>query len=134
MSPYIFVIATIVAITPIMIVSKIAIDRMKQNPEKKDKIYSSFFIGVALSETIPFILIVYGFTNLSTVANIEELYLPGLVIILFTIVAAIFIFLQRAVDVTEDIRGIITSFSLIALAMITAIPLISIVALISMIP
>ena len=80
------------------------------------------------------ILIVYGFTNLSPVAGIEELYVPGLIIILFTIVAAIFIFLQRAVDVTEEIKGVVATFSFIALAMTTAIPIISIVALFSMMP
>src|SRR5690625_3084335 len=134
MGPYIFVIATIVAIIPILIISKIAMGRIKENPEQREKIYSQFFIGIALSETIPLILIVYGFANLSIVASIKELYVPGLIIILFTIVAAFFIFLQRAVDVTEDIKGMVTTFSFIALAMITAIPIISIVALFSMIP
>lgn len=134
MGPYIFVIATIIAIVPILIISKIAMDRIKESPEQREKIYSQFFIGIALSETIPIILIIYGFANLSAVANIEELYTPGLIIILFTIVAAIFIFLQRAVDVTEEIKGMVSTFSLIALAMTTAIPIISIVALFSMIP
>src|SRR5699024_7788179 len=85
MGPYIFVIATIVAIVPILIISKIAMGRIKENPEQREKIYSQFFIGIALSESIPLILIVYGFANLSPVASIEELYAPGLIIILFTI-------------------------------------------------
>lgn len=134
MGPYIFVIATILAITPILIVYKIAMDRLKENPEQNSKIYSQFFIGVALSETIPIILIIYGFANLTMVASIEEIYTPGLIIILFTALAALFIFLQRAVDVTEDLKGMVTTFSFIALAMSTAIPIISIVALFTMIP
>ena len=108
--------------------------RIKENPERREKIYSQFFIGIALSESIPLILIVYGFANLSPVASIEELYAPGLIIILFTIIAAIFIFLQRAVDVTDEIKGVVATFSFIALAMTTAIPIISIVALFSMMP
>jgi len=133
MGPYIFVIATILAITPILIIYKIAMERIKENPEQIAKAQSQFFIGVALSETIPIILIVYGFSNLTTVASIEEIYAPGLIIILFTALAAFFIFLQRAVDVTEELKPMITIFSLIGLAMCTAIPIISIVALFSMI-
>src|SRR5690625_5959092 len=134
LGPYIFVIATIVAIVPILIISKIAMGRIKENPERREKIYSQFFIGIALNESIPLILIVYGFANLSPVASIEELYAPGLIIILFTIVAAIFIFVQRAVDVTDEIKGVVATFSFIGLAMTTAILIISIVALFLMMP
>lgn len=134
MSPYIFVVATIVAITPILIVFKIAMERIKENSEQARKVQSQFFIGVALSETIPIILIVYGFSNLTTVADINEVFAPGLIIILFTALAAFFIFLQRAVGVPDDMKPMVNSFSLVALAMTTAIPIISIVALFSMIP
>jgi len=134
MGPYVFVIATILAITPILIIFKIAMERIKENPEQISKIQSRFFIGVALSEAIPLILIVYGFSNLTTVATIKDVYTPGLIIILFTALAAFFIFLQRAVGVPEDIKPVINSFSLVALAMTTAIPIIAIVALFSMIP
>lgn len=134
MSPYIFVIATILAITPILMIYKIAMGKLKENPEQVGKVQSQFFIGVALSETIPIILIVYGFSNLKMVESIEAIFAPGLIIVLFAALAAFFIFLQRAVDVTEDIKQMVNSFSLIALAMSTAIPIISIVALFSMIP
>lgn len=134
MGPYVFVIATILAITPILVIFKVMIERIKENPEQREKAHMQFFIGVALSEFIPIILIVYGFANLTPVASIDELYTPGLIIILFTIVAAFFIFLQRTVGVAEDIKQFINLFAMIALAMTTAIPIISIVALITMIP
>lgn len=134
MGPYVFVIATILAITPILIIFKVMLGRLKENPEQSGKIQSQFFIGVALSETIPLILIVYGFMNLTTASSVEEIYAPGLIIILFTALAAFFIFIQRAVDVGEEIKPVVNSFALIALAMTTAIPIISIVALFSMIP
>lgn len=134
MGPYIFVIATILAITPILMIFKVMVGRLKEKPEQSSKIQSQFFIGVAMSETIPMILIVYGFVNLTSATNIEEVYAPGLVIILFTALAAFFIFIQRAVDVGEDIKQMVNSFALIALAMTTAVPIISIVALFSMIP
>ncbi len=134
MGPYMFVIATILAITPIMIILKVTMERIKENPDQRNKAQTQFFIGVALSEAIPIILIVYGFSNLTAVASIEELYIPGLIIILFTVVAALFIFLQRTVDVEEELKQVIDSFAMVALAMTTAIPIISIVALFSMIP
>lgn len=134
MGAYIFVVATILAITPILIIFKITMERIKENPEQRGKIQTQFFIGVALSETIPIILIVYGFSNLTTVSSIEELYAPGLIIVLFALVAAFFVFLQRTIGVPDDIKEVVNSFALIALAMTTAIPLISIVALFSMIP
>jgi F0F1-type ATP synthase membrane subunit c/vacuolar-type H+-ATPase subunit K len=134
LGPYIFVVAAILAVTPMLIIFKITMERIKEHPKQSAKAQTHFFIGVALSELIPIILIIYGFSNLTTVENIEELYAPGLIIILFTAVAAFFIFLQRVVGVTDDMKQFVHSFAMIALAMTTAIPMISIIALITMIP
>lgn len=134
MSPYIFVLATILAIIPILIIFKVSMERIKENPKMREKAQIQFFIGVALSEVIPIILFVYGFSNISPVQTINELYLPGIIILLMMGFAAFFIFLQRMVDVEEDLKDVINIFAMIGLAITNAIPIVSIVALFTMMP
>lgn len=134
MSPYVFVLATIVAIIPILIIFKVSMERIKENPKNRGKVTIHFFIGVALSEIVPIILVVYGFSNISPVQTINELYVPGLIILLMMGFAAFFIFLQRMTDVDEELKDVTTIFAMIGLALTNAIPIMSIVALVTMLP
>ncbi|MFC4025007.1 hypothetical protein ACFOUV_14530 [Oceanobacillus longus] len=126
MSPYLFTVAAVIAVIGIMVVFKINIDKMKENPEQFGKAQNNFFIGVALSESIPIILIVFGLINAEPVP-MEELYIPAAIVIMMMVFAAFFIFLQRNVDVAEDQKQQVNSFSLIALMLANAIPIIALV-------
>lgn len=129
MSPYLFVVAALLAVLPILLIFKISIESIKENPNDYMKVQQRFFIWVAVAEIIPILLIIYGFSNMDTVYPIEELLLPG-IIVLFTIgFASLFIFLQRIIDVNEESRGIIQQFVMLSIALVNAIPLISIVSL-----
>lgn len=134
MNPYIFVIAVAIAILPILIIYKVTIERIKEQPKQLAKAQTQFLIGSALSEVIPIILIVYGFSNLAPVEDIQELYIPGIIIILITSISAFFILLQRTVGVEKDIQGIVNQFAILSLSITSALPIISIIALVSMIP
>jgi len=134
MNPYIFVIAVTIAILPILIIYKVTIERIKEQPKQLAKAQTQFLIGSALSEVIPIILIVYGFSNLAPVEDIQELYIPGIIIILITSISAFFILLQRTVGVEKDIQGIVNQFAILSLSITSALPIISIIALVSMIP
>lgn len=134
MSPYAFVVAAVLAVLPILILFKIMIERIKENPENIGKIQVQFFIGVALSEILPLILIVYGFANIETVASAEEIYLPIIITLLMVGFANFFIFLQRLVDVEEDMKNAIFTFSAISMALTSSIPIVSILALFTMMP
>lgn len=134
MGAYYFVIATALAVLPISFIFKITIERIKENPDVLMKAQTNFFIWVALIEVIPIILVIFGFINMTPAESINELLIPGLIIIVLMGFGALFIFLQRTIDVTEETKDIINTFSMIGLAMINAIPLISIVSLIMMMP
>lgn len=133
--PYIFVTASIISILVIIIAFKINIEKLKADPESSGHVQVRFFLTVALGELIPIILIIYGFINIETVTGIEELYLPGLIIILAIVIAAFFIFLQKAVGVKDkQTQQLAHMFTMITLSLIMSIPIVSIVALFTMLP
>lgn len=134
MIPYIFVFATVLAIFPILIIFKVAMEKIKVDPKNPAKAQIRFFIGAALSEVIPILLIIYGFANLSPVETMNELYMPGILILLFMGFATFFVLLQRTIDVDESNQDIVTVFSMIGLSLVNAIPIVSIVALFTMMP
>lgn len=134
MSPYIFVIATVLAIIPILIIFKVSMERIKEDPNNRAKAQIQFFIGAALSEVVPLILFVYGFSNISPVQTVNELYLPGIIILLAMGFATFFIFLQRMIDVDEELKDVANIFAMIGLSIASAIPIVSIVALFTMMP
>lgn len=134
MSPYFFILPTLLAIIPILIVFKVTIERIKEDPSVSRKAQVHFMIGVAVSEVIPIILFVYGFINLTPVNDIEELYLPGIIILLIMGIAAFFILLQRVVDVDEDTKPLVMTFTTLTFAVSASLPILSIVALVMMLP
>lgn len=133
MNPYIFVVATFLAVIPFVIIFKISVERMKENPEQFIKTQVYFFIWVAMIETIPIILIVFGMMNITPVQTMEELHTPGLIILLLMGFAIFFIFLQRTFDVTDDMKHSLHQFAIIAIGLVSAIPILSIVSLFMMI-
>ncbi|HEX6593671.1 MAG TPA: hypothetical protein VF095_03670 [Bacillota bacterium] len=134
MIPYIFVGATFLAMIPFVVLFKISVERIKENPEQYAKTILSFFIWVALIEAIPILLIVFGMMNMAPVQTVEELYTPGLLILLLTGFAIFFVFLQRTFDIPDDLKQSVHQFALIAIGLVLAIPMLSIVSLFLMIP
>ncbi|MEN2767331.1 hypothetical protein [Ornithinibacillus xuwenensis] len=134
MNAYLFALAAVLAVIPILFLFKINIEKIKENQENIGKIQTNFFIGVAIAEAIPIILIVFGMLDLSPVSSIDELIIPGIIVIFSMLFAAFFIFLQRSVGVPEEAKQAATTFSAIGLAMANAIPIVSLVSLIMMMP
>lgn len=134
MTPYIFLIATVIAVFPILVIFKVTVERIKENPEKLQKRFMQFFIFVALFEAIPIVLIVYGLSQATSVQSIEQLYMPGILILLIISIAALFIFLQWRVGTDQELKSTIAQFAFIAFALTISIPIISFVGLLMMLP
>jgi F0F1-type ATP synthase membrane subunit c/vacuolar-type H+-ATPase subunit K len=134
MVAYYFVAAAVLAALPILTLYKVLVGKLKEEPTAQANIQQKFFIGVALSETIPLLLIVFGYINLTPVNSMEELYIPGLIVLFIMAYAAFFIFLQRNVDVTPEAKPIVQSFTLISLALALGVPIIALVSLFMMMP
>jgi F0F1-type ATP synthase membrane subunit c/vacuolar-type H+-ATPase subunit K len=134
MVAYYFVAAAVLAALPILTLYKVLVGKLKEEPSAQASIQQKFFIGVALSETIPLLLIVFGYINLTPVNSVEELYIPGLIVLFIMAYAVFFIFLQRNVDVTPEAKPIVQSFTLISLALALGVPIIALVSLFMMMP
>lgn len=134
MGIYLFVVAAILAAVSISVLFKINIGKIKEQPELANKVQTNFFIGVAISEAIPLILLIFGIINTETVSSIEQLFIPAIIIILTIVCASFFLFLQSKVDVIEENKASVTTFTAIGIAMVNAIPLISLVFLFTLTP
>ncbi len=121
-----FTAAAIIAVIGILIVFKVNLDKIKEDPEQVAKAQSNFFIGVAIIEILPLIMIVFALIH-AVPLPIEEIYIPAFIIIILMAFAMFFIFLQRKVDVEEDRKQAVNQFSIIAIALANAIPIIALV-------
>jgi|GEM_PF-6363698 len=136
MSPYIFVVAAALAVIPMLIIFKVTIERIKEDPSPatRKKATTQFFIGIFLSEVIPIILFIYGFANLVPADQMEDLFVPGLIILLLILISGLFVFMQRTFDVPAELKDQLNVFAVIGFAVTNTIPILTIVGLIMMIP
>src|SRR5699024_9928139 len=111
MNQYIFVVATLLLVIQLVFSFNISVKWMIENTEQFIKTPVYFFIWVAMIETIPIILIVFGMMNITPVQTMEELHTPGLIILLLMGFAIFFIFLQRTFDVTDDMKHSLHQFA-----------------------
>ena len=128
MGVYIFVIAAAVAVFGILMMYKKNVERLKENPSQVAEVHKNFFIGTAVIEALPIVLLILGFVNVEPVP-MEQIYLPAIIVIMLIAFSVFFIFLQRAVGTDEDSKQVVTSFSMIAVMMSNAIPIIALVFL-----
>lgn len=133
--PYIFVAAALIAALATAILFKITIEKIKANPDSVGNAQMKFFIGIAISEFVPILLLVYGFATMEKVGTVEDLYLPGLIVILAIAISAFFIFLQRAVGTNHaQTQKIANNFAMMSFMVIITLPIVSLVGLFMMVP
>lgn len=133
-SEYVFIIASIIAIFSILTIFKIQLKKLKADPDNMQKIQLTFFIGIAIAELIPVVLLFYGIMNITPVAALSELYVPTFIILAAMALGSFFVYLQTKADVSEDAKSLVTSFAFVANAVAMSIPIISLVGLFMMLP
>jgi F0F1-type ATP synthase membrane subunit c/vacuolar-type H+-ATPase subunit K len=131
---YLPVLASIIAVVGILTFFKRNLEKIKENPEMTGKHQTNLFIGAAISEAIPIVLIIIGFVNMAPVGSVDELVVPFTIIIGLIVFAIIYIFLQSRIDVDENAKFVVRSFGIITAGLVNAIPIISLVMLIMMVP
>jgi MFS family permease len=142
-----FVIATVIAVLGILFAFKNMMSHVREKLEKGQEIrgesiqqeQTRFFIKVAMVEAIPILLIVYGFMQIEHIQ--EQNYntlLPILIIICVVIFALIqILFLKRDMvgqhdPISTESNTLVNTLMMIGLAMVSAIPIVSIVAIFTM--
>lgn len=124
-----YVLAAAIAVFGILMFYKRNVERIKEDPEQVAEAQKNFFIGAAISESLPIVLLILGLVNQDPV-RMQDIYLPGLFIVGLMAFSVFFIFLQRAVGTDEASKQAVTNFSLVALMVTNAIPIVAIVFLI----
>ncbi len=123
--------AAIVATTGIGIVIRKAMRELATNPDQRQQIQSRMFIGVAIAEMLPLILIVLGFTMLESFTG--SVVVPVAITIAVTVVNFV-ILLRTFLDLVKDphadkqAKAMVQTTFFIGYALMTAIPIIAIVA------
>ena len=131
---YYFVIATALAVLPIAFIFKISLERLIEDPSSIEKTQTKFFLWIAVVETLPILFVIFGFINAEPVQTMNELMMPGIIVVMLAAFGVIFILLQRLSRIPEEIKGTVNTFVAIGIALINSIPIISIVALLTMMP
>src|SRR5690625_4976228 len=119
-----------------LIVFKVSIELIKDDPSPTtiQQATTQLFIGIFRSEVIPIILVIYGFANLVPADQMEDLFVPGLIILLLILISGLFVFMQRTFDVPAELKDQLNVFAVIGFAVTNTIPILTIVGLIMMIP
>ncbi|QSS98859.1 hypothetical protein IMZ31_12185 [Pontibacillus sp. ALD_SL1] len=81
---YFFVIAVLIATGGISFISRKALHDVAQKPDNLQSIQTKLFMGVALVEVIPIVLVVFGFINLdqSTINPVTPLILVAIITVI----------------------------------------------------
>ncbi|GGI17553.1 hypothetical protein [Gottfriedia solisilvae] len=126
-----FIIASFIATTGISFVVRNALKNIAVKPDESASIQSKMFIGVAVVEALPILFIILGYNGIES--STMNSTIPAILIL---IVAAINAFLIRRQSkellinhsTKEEAKPLISALEKISYALVTAIPIVGIVA------
>jgi len=138
---WLFVLAAIIAVLGILAAFKNLMSYVQQKIEENEEIsmqslqkkQGQFFVKVALSESIPLLLIVFGFILMDSSKD-QNIFIP-LLLVLAVLIFAIFqvVHIRRNAlgygETTTELKNIVNTLCFLGGALISAIPIISIVGL-----
>lgn len=123
LNAYIFVLAAVLAVIPIIVIFKINIDKVIEDPNEITMIQRNFFIGIALSKIIPVILLFYGIIKMTHISDISKLYIPWIIILGVVVYAFFYISSKNKLDVDQDTKLAISTLVTIARPLTFSIPI-----------
>lgn len=141
---WLFVLAAIIAVLGILAAFKNLMSYVQQKIEANEEVsiqslqkkQGQFFVKVALSESIPLLLIVFGFMSMDS-SNDQNIFIP-LILVLAVLIFALFqVFnIRRNAlgygETSKELNNIVNTLSFLGGALLSAIPIICIVALMIM--
>lgn len=131
MNVYIFVAAAVFSVIPLLVIFKVNINKLIEDPSQMPKVQGQFLIGVALSKIVPVILLIFGIIKMTTI-NMDSLYVPIAIIIIVVAYGLYFISSQKNIDEDKDVKLAVNTLTTIARPLIFSIPLMAIVFLFMM--
>lgn len=128
MNAYIFVAAAVFSVIPLLVIFKVNINKLIEDPSQMPKVQKHFLIGVALSKIVPVILLIYGMIKITTF-DMTSLIVPLTVIVIVVAYGYFFISSHKNVKEREDAKIAVNTLTTIAKPLIFSIPLMAIVFL-----
>lgn len=129
---YFFVIATVIATFGISYFVRKAIKQIAVNLEDRGKIHTNMFIGTALVEIVPIVLIVFGYVYLpfSSIDNT----LPLIIVILSTALNLFLIYnttnkFVRDLTASNELKGALKLAASLGYTLVMAIPIVSVISM-----
>lgn len=123
MNVYIFVVAALLSVIPVVVVFKNCVNRLKEDPQTMKKVQKQFFIGAALSKIVPAILLMYGIIKMTPVDSISKLFIPWAIILATVIGSLVFIGSQKDPEGNEDVKYNVNTLVTITRPHLFTIPL-----------
>ena len=138
---WLFVLASAIAVVGITFAFNKMMQQVQEKVDKGEKLdlitmqaaQTKFFIQVAMAEAIPIFIIVYAFTLMGKVVE-PNIMVPLIVIIGILVVAFVFLLRIRrdmmgAPQMSQESVGMVNTLFFIGAALLSAIPIISIVGI-----
>lgn len=126
---YLFVVAALVSVVPILIIFKMNIKKLKVDPQQFPQVQKHFFIGAAISKILPIILIIFGILKMPSGIDMNLLYVPWVIIVAVVIYGFYYISSQKKLGAERDVQIAINTLVTITRPHLFTIPIMAIVFL-----
>lgn len=125
---YYFVIAALLSVISLVVVLKVNLDKVIDDPKRMYEVQKSFLIGVALSKIIPVVLIIIGIVQMKQ-AEMNDLIVPIIVILVALLAAFIFMSYKKKINAKEEVTIAVHTLVKMARPLLFSIPLMAIIFL-----
>lgn len=132
MNAYIFVAAAVLSVISLLVIFKVNINKLIEDPSQLPKVQRDFLISVGLSKIVPVILLIFGIIKMTTI-EINNLLIPLAIIIVVVIYGFIYISsAKKTINKKEDVIFAVNTLVTIARPLTFSIPLMAVVFLLMM--
>jgi len=132
MNAYIFVAAAVLSVISLLVIFKVNINKLIEDPSQLPKVQRDFLISVGLSKIVPVILLIFGIIKMTTI-KIDNLLIPLAIIIVVVIYGFIYISsAKKTINKKEDVIFAVNTLVTIARPLTFSIPLMAVVFLLMM--
>ncbi len=125
---YYFVIAALLSVISLVVVLKVNLDKVIDDPKRMYEVQKSFLIGVALSKIIPVVLIIIGIVQMKQ-AEMNDLIVPIIVILVALLAAFIYMSYKKKINAKEEVTIAVHTLVKMARPLLFSIPLMAIIFL-----
>lgn len=122
MAIYFFIGAALFSIAPLMVLYKLNVEKVKNDPDNFNHIQKRFFISVTVSKILPALLLILGITQMETVM-LEQLVIPWLIILVALIYGVYYVLSFKKLPIEGKSKEAVNTLSTLTIPFIFSIPI-----------